>query len=96
MPSHQEAVHDGIELMRHVWLTPQKILDDYRRQKFNMVVPTLVTIEELSRYKTIREVIASTGNKKIEAILTVMVKEDGGIVEYMPDGRIFEDMPPSV
>jgi 8-oxo-dGTP pyrophosphatase MutT (NUDIX family) len=96
MPLRQEAVHDGIELMRHVWLTPQKILDNYRRQKFNMVVPTLVTIEELSRYKTIREVIASTENKKIDAILTVMVEENGRIVEYMPDGRIFRDMPPSV
>jgi len=96
MPSKQEAIHDGIELMRHVWITPQEILDDYNRQNFNMVVPTLVTIEELSFYKTIQEVIASTVNKKISAILTVMVDGDGGIVEYAPDGRIFRNMPPSV
>ncbi|HVO68183.1 MAG TPA: hypothetical protein VMT12_17035 [Syntrophales bacterium] len=96
MPPHQEAIHDGIEIMRHVWLTPRKILADYSQQRFNMVVPTLVTIEELSRYKTIQEVIASTINKKINGILTVMIDEEGGIVEYTPDGRIFKNMPPSV
>ena len=96
MPLHQEAIHDGIELMRHVWMTPQNIFDEYSRQNFNMVVPTLVTIKELSRYKTIQEVITSTENKEINAILTVMIEEDGRIVEYMPDGRIFRDMPPSV
>lgn len=95
-PSNQEAIHDGIELMRHIWITPQEILDDYNCQKFNMVVPTLVTIEELSRYKTIQEVISSTEKKKINAILTVMIDEDGWIVEYTPDGRIFRNMPPSV
>ena len=96
MPANQEAIHDGIELMRHVWITPQEILDDYNRQEFNMVVPTLVTIEELARYNTIREVIASTENKAIDTILTVMTEEDGGIVEYTPNGRIFKNMPPSV
>jgi hypothetical protein len=25
-----------------------------------------------------------------------MIEEDGGIVEYMRDGRIFRNMPPSV
>jgi 8-oxo-dGTP pyrophosphatase MutT (NUDIX family) len=95
-PGNQKAIHDGIELTRHVWLTPQEILDGFNRHKFNMVVPTLVTIEELSRYTTIQEVIDSTKNKPINAILTVMVEEDCGIVEYMPDGKIYKNMPPSV
>ena len=95
-PAYQEAIHDGIELTKHVWLTPQEILDGYSRNQFDMVVPTLVTIEELSRYTTIQEVIASTKKKEINSILTVMVEEDGGIVEYMPDGKIFKNMPPSV
>ena len=96
MPASQEAIHDGIELMRHVWITPQKILDDYNQREFNMVVPTLVTIEELARYRTIQEVIAYTETKEIDAILTVMVEEDRGIAEYTPDGRVFKNMPPSV
>ena len=95
-PLHQKAIHDGIELTRHVWLTPQEILEGYNRHKFNMVVPTLVTIEELAHYKTIADAIDATEKKEINAILTVMRKEKGEIVEYMPDGRVFKNMPPSV
>jgi hypothetical protein len=95
-PANQEAFHDGIELTKHVWITPKKILEGFHRKEFDMVVPTLVTIEELSRYKTIKEIIASTENKKVNSILTVMIEEGGEIVEYSPDGRVFKDMPPSV
>jgi 8-oxo-dGTP pyrophosphatase MutT (NUDIX family) len=95
-PANQEALHDGIELTRHVWITPKKILEGFRLKEFDMVVPTLVTIEELSRYKTIQDIIASTKNKKVNSILTVMFEEGGEIVEYSPDGRIFKNMPPSV
>jgi 8-oxo-dGTP pyrophosphatase MutT (NUDIX family) len=95
-PANQEALHDGIELTKHVWITPKKILDGFRQREFDMVVPTLVTIEEISRYKTIQEIIASTKNKKVNSILTVMIEEEGEIVEYSPDGRIFKKMPPSV
>jgi len=95
-PREQTAFHDGIELTRHIWITPRAMLDGFHRKEFNMVVPTLVTIEELSRHETIDDVIASTRNKEIKPILTVMVQENGGIVEYMPDGRVFRNMPPSI
>jgi len=61
-----------------------------------MVVPTLVTIEELANYTTIAEAISATEKKKINAILTVMREENGKIVEYMPDGRVLKNMPPSI
>jgi 8-oxo-dGTP pyrophosphatase MutT (NUDIX family) len=95
-PPHQKAIHDGIELTRHVWLTPREILEGYNRHKFNMVVPTLVTIEELAHYKTVADAITATDKKEINAILTIMRKEKGELVEYMPDGRVFKNMPPSV
>ena len=95
-PPHQKAIHDGIELTRHVWLTPREILEGYNRHKFNMVVPTLMTIEELAHYKTVADAIIATDKKEINAILTIMRKEKGELVEYMPDGRVFKNMPPSV
>jgi hypothetical protein len=61
-----------------------------------MVVPTLVTIEELSKCNTIDEVIASTKKEDIRPIVTVMVEEAEGIVEFMSDGRMFKHMPPSI
>ena len=95
-PSHQIAVHDGMELTKHVWITPQQALEEFDRNRLNLVVPTLVTLEELSEYATIDDVIASTGDKDILPILTVMVEEEEDIVEYMEDGRAFRHMPPSI
>lgn len=95
-PEHQEAHHDGVELTDHVWRTPGDILEDSRRGRFNMVLPTLLTIEELCTYRTLEEAIRSTKNRVVEGILTRMIEEDGIIVEYTPDGRAFRNLPPSV
>lgn len=95
-PEGQEAIHDGVELTKHVWITPQDALGRFREKRCNMVLPTLVTMKELSQYKTIDEVIRTTKEKKINGILTKMVETDGEIVEYMPDGQAFKGMPRSI
>ena len=95
-PEAQEAIHDGIELTKHVWITPQDTLERFREKRCNMVLPTLVTMKELSQYKTIDEVIRATKEKKVNGILTKMVESNGEIIEYMPDGQAFKGMPRSV
>ncbi len=95
-PPNQTAIHDGIELTGHIWITPQQALEAFKHKSLDMVVPTLVTIEELTGYKTIDDAIESTRRKEIRPILTVMVEEEHGIVEYMTDGRVFKHMPPSI
>jgi 8-oxo-dGTP pyrophosphatase MutT (NUDIX family) len=95
-PSHQSAVHDGVEVIEHVWRTPRAMLSDYSGRRFNMVLPTLVTIETLAGFQTIDEVIASTKNKKINGILTRLAEEDGQIVEYLPDGKVYRHLPPTI
>lgn len=95
-PDRQEALHDGVELTENVWRTPGEILEDARRGRFNMVLPTLLTIEELNRHRTLEDALRSTRHKVIEGILTRMQEEDGVLVEYTPDGRAFRNLPPSV
>lgn len=91
VPENQKALHDGDEVTRHVWVTPTDALQKYSEQKFFMVAPTIVTLEELSRFKTIDDVLASTSNKKINGILTTLVIEHSEIEEHTPDGRIFKN-----
>ncbi|MFH1081308.1 MAG: hypothetical protein V1766_13805 [Pseudomonadota bacterium] len=66
-PAGQEARHDGIELTDHIWITPQEALRRYRENRFEMVYPTLMTIQELAPYRQIEEVIRSTAAKPIVA-----------------------------
>ncbi|MBN2080564.1 MAG: hypothetical protein JW838_16465, partial [Spirochaetes bacterium] len=94
VPPHQEALHDGGELTRHLWITPAEALEGYREQRFHMVVPTIVTLEDLSRFETIDGVVESTRGKDVTGVMTRLVFEGDEIQEHAPDGRIFRNLVP--
>lgn len=56
-PSHQLPSHDGSELVHHVWITPEDALGRHRRGEFNMLFPTMKTLEALSRLNTVAAAI---------------------------------------
>jgi len=91
-PPCQKALHDGQELTRHLWISPEAALEQYWQNRFHMVVPTIVTLEELSRFNKIGDVIESTKNKKIKSVMTRIVFDNGEIQEHAPDGRIFTNL----
>lgn len=93
-PPDQEAIHDGDELTGHVWLTPEEAIEGYRKQRLHMVVPTIVTLEELCRFETIDDVVESTRGKKISRVMTRIVFEGDDVQEHAPDGRIFRNLVP--
>jgi 8-oxo-dGTP pyrophosphatase MutT (NUDIX family) len=92
VPEGQKAFHDGDEVTKHIWITPAQALQRYSQRKIYMVAPTVVTLEELSRFKTIEEVITSTKGKKVKEVLTRLVFENDEIQEHTPDGRIFRNL----
>jgi len=88
-PEGQTACPDGIELTGHVWITPGQALDDYAADRFPMVLPTIMTLRELSAFPNIEAVLAGAAVKKVPAILTRVVPRESGLVEIMPDGTVF-------
>jgi len=95
-PPGQKAVHDGVELTGHVWISPREALERFRSGTFDMVLPTLMTMEELASYETPEDVFRAAEKKAVRGILTRMEETDEGIVEYLPDGRAFKNLPPSM
>jgi len=95
VPPEQEALHDGDELTKHLWITPAKALEGYREQRLHMVVPTIVTLEELCCFETINDVLESTREKDIAGVMTRIVLEGDEVQEHAPDGRIFRNLVPS-
>jgi 8-oxo-dGTP pyrophosphatase MutT (NUDIX family) len=93
-PEGQLVTHDGVELTGHVWIKPSEALKDYEAGKISMVLPQIITLEELSRFKTVEEAIAEARRRHVPATLTKIVKIDGRDVEVMPDGTVFENRPP--
>jgi 8-oxo-dGTP pyrophosphatase MutT (NUDIX family) len=93
-PAGQSVSHDGVELTSHVWLQPAEALRNYETGKIGMVLPQIVTLQELSRFKTVEEVILSAEKRHVQATLTRMVQMDDKYVEVMPDGTVFQHRPP--
>lgn len=94
-PESQPVMHDGLELTEHVWISPREALAQYKRGRIGMVLPTLMTLVELSRFKTIEEALHSTKHKTVQAVLTCIKEINGKAVEVMPDGRTFHGRLPS-
>ena len=94
VPPDQEALHDGGELTGHVWITPAEALEEYRQRRFHMVVPTIVTLEELSCFEAINDVLESTREKDITGVMTRLAFEGDEVQEHAPDGRIFRNLVP--
>jgi len=59
VPENQEASHDGNELIDFEWMQPGDALQRYRDNKIKLVMPTIKTLEFLSRFKKADDVISS-------------------------------------
>lgn len=58
VPEDQEISHDGNELVEFQWMAPDDALEKYRKNEIKLVMPTIRTLEFLSRFKTSSEVIS--------------------------------------
>ncbi|HNV56978.1 MAG TPA: hypothetical protein PLZ82_09720 [Smithellaceae bacterium] len=94
LPVGQSVSHDGVELTSHVWIRPSEALEQYEAGKIGMVLPQIMTLGELSRFRTVEEALQCAKKKRVEATRTKMMYRDGRYVEVMPDGEVFQHRPP--
>jgi 8-oxo-dGTP pyrophosphatase MutT (NUDIX family) len=83
-PSGQEATHDQRETTVGIWITPRRALEENLKGEIALSPPTLKTLEDLSRFKTINEVFASLRNTEIKPILPVLTKISSGPLIIFP------------
>ncbi|MDD5171067.1 MAG: NUDIX hydrolase [Syntrophales bacterium] len=84
-PSGQVALHDSRELTEHIWISPREALFLYEGGRFEMVLPTVMTLRDLCRFKTVDDALAHAKGKHISAVLTKLKKIDDAYMEVMPD-----------
>src|SRR4030042_4197551 len=92
-PIGQEASHDRKETTAGAWMTPQKALEKNLKGEVILSPPTLKTIEDLSRFKTIDEVINSLKKKEISPILPILTKISGEsfiLFPWDPEYKMFQ------
>jgi 8-oxo-dGTP pyrophosphatase MutT (NUDIX family) len=73
-PSGQEATHDQKETTAGAWLTPQKALEGNLTGEVVLSPPTLKTLEDLSRFRSIDDIFDSLKQQDIPPILPILTK----------------------
>lgn len=73
-PFGQEASHDQKETTAGIWITPRKALEENLNGEVMLSPPTLKTLEDLSRFKSIDNVFHSLKGKDIQPILPILTK----------------------
>lgn len=92
-PVGQEATYDQKETMAGVWLTPKEALEENLRGEVMLSPPTLKTLEDLSRFKSIDEVFHSLRKKEIRPILPILTKISSDpliVFPWDPEYEIFQ------
>jgi 8-oxo-dGTP pyrophosphatase MutT (NUDIX family) len=92
-PSGQEATHDQRETTVGVWMTPRRALEENFKGEIALSPPTLKTLEDLSRFKTIDEVFNSLKREDIKLILPILTKISSGpliIFPWDPEYGLFQ------
>jgi 8-oxo-dGTP pyrophosphatase MutT (NUDIX family) len=73
-PAGQEASHDQKETTAGAWITPQKALEENLKGEVILSPPTLKTLEDISRFKTIDDLFNSLIKAEIRPILPILTK----------------------
>jgi len=74
LPKGQEAICDQKETTVGVWMAPWKALEENLYGEIVLSPPTLKTLEDLSRFEDLDDVLNSAGRKEIRPILPILTK----------------------
>jgi len=89
-PSGQEASHDEKETTAGIWITPKKALEENLKGDVILSPPTLKTLEDLSRFKSIEDIFHSLKEEDIQPILPILTNISNDPVIIFPWDREYE------
>lgn len=90
-PAEQTALHDDREVIANRWVRPDQALDECRAGRFEMIFPTIRTLEALRRFDTADDVVAHAASlESVEAVVPTVVEADGGVRIVLPGDATYD------
>lgn len=84
VPAGAVAVHDEREMTGSVWLTPRAALERHRAGDLPMIFPTIRTLEDLSEFATVGELLAHYRGRAIPRVQPEIVRTASGVALRVP------------
>jgi len=91
LPQGQEAACDGNELTSAEWMTPQKAREMNTAREILLMPPTVMTLWELSSFKTIDDLFDHAAIKNIETIMPEPFAESTSAGVKLPTDAHYSD-----
>jgi 8-oxo-dGTP pyrophosphatase MutT (NUDIX family) len=92
-PVGQEASYDQKETTAGIWLTPKEALEENLKGEVCLSPPTLKTLEDLSRFKSIDEVFSFLSKQDIRSVVPILTMISGEpllILPWDPEYKLFQ------
>jgi 8-oxo-dGTP pyrophosphatase MutT (NUDIX family) len=98
-PPEQVPLHDDRETIANVWIRPQEALDRYERGEFDLIFPTIKSLEAISRFERSADLLAAAATiENVPAILPRITNSDDGVRILLPGDPGYDEAitPPSL
>lgn len=90
-PDGQTPVHDDHEVIATRWIRPATALGEHRAGRFELIFPTVRTLESLRQFDRAADVVAhAAAIGRVEPILPRIVESDSGMRIVLPDDAQFD------
>lgn len=76
---------DGYEIVDAQWFRPSDILNDVYGGKLKLVLPTMMNVLKLSKFRGVNQVLKTTSKKDIFCVVPRPIKTDEGPHFYIPE-----------
>ncbi len=82
-PEDQVGLHDGHETVDSIWISPHKALADTRAKIYQLIFPTRLNLEKVSRHTTIEALFDQARKDPIVPCMPMLVEGDGTLAGAM-------------
>jgi 8-oxo-dGTP pyrophosphatase MutT (NUDIX family) len=94
-PEAQEPLHDDHEVIANVWIRPDDALARHHAGEFDLIFPTMRSLQALARFDTADDVLrAAAAIQSVPTILPRIVEDHGGYRIVLPGDPGYDEIVP--
>ena len=90
-PPGQVPVHDDREVIANLWIRPQEALERHAAGEFQLIFPTVRSLEALTRFDSAEAIVAHAASiADVEPVLPTMVDGEHGLRILLPGDEVYD------
>jgi 8-oxo-dGTP pyrophosphatase MutT (NUDIX family) len=90
-PELQTPLHDDREVIANLWIRPSVALDLHAAGEFELIFPTVRSLEALDRFDTADAVVSHSASlDRVDAVLPTVVEDGHGLRIVLPGDEVYD------